>query len=319
MIDCDFVVEDLGIQEIDVYDIEVEDNHNFFANDLLVHNSIYVYVDKVIEKVGGEERFESTEKLVDFLDRFGKERMEPIIDKGYRELCEYMNNYEHLMFMDREAIAGPPIRSEGLGGFWTGKKRYGLNVWDMEGTRFAEPKLKIMGLETQRSSTPKACQKSLKECIRRMLQEGESSLQEYYAVFEKEFRQLDYREVAVVSSANNIAKYSDSYGNPVKGTPYHIKGALCYNRQALAKSMDPIREGEKIMILPLKAGNPFGEICFAWRSGTRIPNEFESEVLKWLDWALLFNKTFVKPLSNITEASKIHYEKVASLADLFDI
>ena len=282
-------------------------------------DSVYVLVNNVIDKVGGEDRFDDTEKLVDFLDNFGKHRMEPIIDKGYRELCEYMNNYEHLMFMDREAIAGPPLKSAGIGGFWTGKKRYALNVWDMEGTRFAEPKLKIMGLETQRSSTPKACQKSLKECIRRMLQEGEESLQEYYGIFEQEFRKLDYLDVAAVSSANNLQKYSDSNGYPIKGCPYAVKSVLCYNRNARKFGLDPIREGEKVMIVPLKDRNPFGEICFGWLSGTRIPPEIESEVLKWLDWPLLFNKTFVKPLENITTAAKLQYEKVASLTDLFDI
>lgn len=282
-------------------------------------DSCYVIVNNVVDKVGGEDRFENIGQLVDFLDNFGKHRMEPIIDKGYRELCEYMNNYEHLMFMDREAIAGPPLKSAGIGGFWTGKKRYALNVWDMEGTRFAEPKLKIMGLETQRSSTPKACQKSLKECIRRMLQEGEESLQEYYGIFEQEFRKLDYLEVAAVSSANNLQKYSDSNGYPIKGCPYAVKSVLCYNRNARKYGLDPIREGEKVMIVPLKDRNPFGEICFGWLSGTRIPPEIESEVLKWLDWPLLFNKTFVKPLENITTAAKLQYEKVASLTDLFDI
>ena len=281
-------------------------------------DSIYVLVDAVIEKVGGESKFKDTTQLVDFLDKFGKDRMEPIIDKAYRELAEYMNNYEHLMFMDREAIAGPPLNSKGIGGFWTGKKRYAINVWDMEGTRFAEPKLKIMGMETQRSSTPKACQKSLKECIRRMLQEGEASLQEYYKEFEAEFRGLDYKVVAAVSSANNLAKYSDAHGFPVKGCPYQVKAALCFNRTAKKYGLDPIREGEKVMILPLKDRNPFGEICMGWLSGTKIPPEIEAEVLRWVDMPLLFNKTFVKPLDNMTQAAKLTYEKKASLSDLFD-
>ena len=32
-----FKIKDLGIHEINVYDIEVEDNHNFFGNNILVH------------------------------------------------------------------------------------------------------------------------------------------------------------------------------------------------------------------------------------------------------------------------------------------
>ena len=32
-------------------------------------------------------------------------------------------------------------------GIWTVKKRYILNVWDSEGVRYDDPKLKIMGIE----------------------------------------------------------------------------------------------------------------------------------------------------------------------------
>ena len=39
-------------------------------------------------------------------------------------------------------------------GIWTAKKRYILNVWDSEGVRYEDPKLKIMGIEAVKSSTP---------------------------------------------------------------------------------------------------------------------------------------------------------------------
>uniref|UniRef100_UPI003CDF86F8 DNA-directed DNA polymerase n=1 Tax=Aeromonas phage Aes123 TaxID=1198018 RepID=UPI003CDF86F8 len=38
----EFEIEDLGVMEIDVYDIEVDGNHNFFGNDILVHASVYL-------------------------------------------------------------------------------------------------------------------------------------------------------------------------------------------------------------------------------------------------------------------------------------
>ena len=41
MFTSDFDVEDLGYEDVSVYDIEVEDNHNFFGNKICVHNSIY--------------------------------------------------------------------------------------------------------------------------------------------------------------------------------------------------------------------------------------------------------------------------------------
>ncbi|WKV23391.1 DNA-directed DNA polymerase [Salmonella phage SEA1] len=279
-------------------------------------DSVYVSVDKVIEKVG-LERFKNTNDLVEFMNQFGKKKMEPMIDKAYRELCEYMNNKEHLMHMDREAISCPPLGSKGIGGFWKAKKRYALNVYDMEDTRYTEPHLKIMGMETQQSSTPKAVQAALEESIRRMLQEGEKSVQEYYKQFEKEYRGLDYKIIAEVKTCNDIAKYDDN-GWPGFKCPFHIRGALTYNRATAGFSATPILEGNKVMIVPLREGNPFGDKCIAWPSGTELPQEIRSEVLAWMDYTTLFQKSFVKPLTGMCEAAGMDYEEKASLEDMFD-
>ena len=48
--------------------------------------------------------------------------------------------------MDKEVIANK--------GIWTAKKRYILNVYNSEGVDYDEPKLKIMGIEAVKSSTP---------------------------------------------------------------------------------------------------------------------------------------------------------------------
>ena len=60
----DIVVEDLGIQTVDVYDIEVDENHNFFGNGILVHNSFYLTLDPFYkyhtikaDKQADEEKF----------------------------------------------------------------------------------------------------------------------------------------------------------------------------------------------------------------------------------------------------------------------
>lgn len=281
-------------------------------------DSIYVELTPLIIDKVGIEKFKDTMALVDFMDKFGSQKVEPVIDKGFRELCEYMNNKEHLMFMDREAIAVAPIGSDGVGGFWTAKKRYALNVYDMEGVRYTEPHLKIMGLETQRSTTPEAVQKALYESIRIMLQEGEVALQMYYKQFESEYKKLDPKRIAAVSSANNISKYSDKAGFPIGGCPYHIRGALAFNRAVKGfKDVDEIKEGEKIMILPLKSGNVFQEKCIAWVSGEKMPVEIEQDVLASIDYGALFNKSFVKPLETMSEAAGLEYEKRATLDFLF--
>lgn len=280
-------------------------------------DSIYVDVEKVVEKIG-IHIFRDTNHLVDFLDKFGRDKMEPVIEAGYQELREYMNNKEHLMFMDREAIAVAPMNTDGCGGFWTGKKRYALNVYDMEGTRYSEPHLKIMGLETQRSSTPEAIRGSLKECIRIMLQEGETPLQAYVKQFKSEMKEMDYRRVASVSSANGLSKWSDGHGFPNKGTPKHVKGVLLHNRLAAQHGFNRVIEGSKVMVLPLKDGNKFNENAFSWASGEPLPEPVVHDVLAAVDWVQLTSKTFDAPLDSMCQSAKMDYEKKATLFDMFD-
>lgn len=280
-------------------------------------DSIYVCVDNVVALIP-EGTFKTTDEKVTFLSRFGKEKMEPAIDKAYRELCEYMNNREHLMFMDREAISCPPLNSKGIGGFWKAKKRYALCVWDMEEVRFKTPKLKIMGMETQQTSTPKAVQDALEESIRLMLQEGEEALQEHYKKFEAEYRELDYKVIAQVKTANNVQKYNDGKGFPASKCPYHVRGVLTYNRATDGyDGILPIMEGEKVMVLPLKEGNIFQDKCIAWPSGTELPKEIRDDVLASIDYGELFVKSFADPLAGMCEASGLNYEHKADLADLF--
>ena len=280
-------------------------------------DSLYLELSPLIEKVG-LDRFKDTKSLVDFLDAVGNKKIQPVINAGFDEMREYLNNYEQLMFMDREAISCPPLGSKGVGGVWKAKKRYALSVYDMEGVRFTKPHLKIMGMETQQSSTPKAVQDALLESIRRILQEGEKSLQEFYKKTEIEFRELDYRVIAATKTANNIAKYNDG-GFAGHKCPKHIRGVLAYKR-AIAKydNLPDIVEGEKIMMLPLKPGNPFGDTVISWPSGNKLPDEIRDDVLKHMDIAEMFGKTFKKPLEGIAEAAGLQYEVKASLSDLFD-
>jgi len=68
----DFSIEDLGIQEEWVFDLEVQDNHNFFANDICLHNSVYVTLEKLIIKKFGEdyENTVSNERLIEFTKNY---------------------------------------------------------------------------------------------------------------------------------------------------------------------------------------------------------------------------------------------------------
>lgn len=274
-------------------------------------DSVYVNVEKLVEKIG-LSRFKDTNHLVDFLDRFAVEKIEPMLTKAFKELAEYMNNTESYMNMDREVIAMAELGTEGLGAIWTGKKRYALNVFDNEGVRYAEPQLKIMGIETQRSSTPKIVGRGLEEAIRVMLQEGITPLQKFVENYRNKFllnyRELDYKELAGVSSANNLEKYSDENMMPLSRCPAHVKGALAYNRLVKERNVStPIREGGKIMWLQLKPSNPYKSDRFSWESGENIPYEFR-DVLDYVDYMSILDKHFFPALKRLTDAGGFSYE-----------
>ena len=110
-------------------------------------DSIYVRFDELVSRV-------NPKNPVDFLDTIAKEKIEPFINKSYQELADYTTAFDQKMFMKREVIADK--------GIWTAKKRYILNAWDVEGVRFKEPQLKVMGQEMVKSSTPAPCREKMK-------------------------------------------------------------------------------------------------------------------------------------------------------------
>lgn len=246
------------------------------------------------------------EQIVDLLNQFCEKKIIPVINRATDELAEYMNAYDNFMSMKRECIAST--------GFWTAKKRYALNVWDKEGIRYKTPKLKIVGLETVKSSTPDFVVPALEECISIILSKTNSDLFEYVSEFEAKFRSKDYRDIAFVSSVNGIDKYSDKQGNPLKGCPGHVKGVLTYNRHT---KRTKIKNGDKVGLLPIIQPNAFRSPSIAYPS-EGLDDDMKDSILKLLDYATLYEKTFLKPLEAITNAIGWKIEDTNDLSSFFE-
>lgn len=303
----DFAVEDLGEIEQFVYDIEVEDNHNFFANDICVHNSVYLRLDKLVKKVLPKEKDRA--KIVDFLDKASKKVIQPFITDRYAKLADMMNAFENRMFMEREVIADK--------GIWTAKKRYMLNVWDSEGVRYENPKMKIMGIETARSSTPLIVREKLKTAIAIVLREDNDRLIDFIEDFRREFKKLQPEEVAFPRSCNGMAKYSGVNTIYDKGTPIAVKGSLVYNhflqQRKLSKKYRLIVEGDKIKFIYLKEPNPLREKVISFPN--TIP--LELKIHDYLDYDMQFEKSFIDPLTNILEKIGWKMDRETTLESLF--
>ena len=269
-------------------------------------DSIYLTLDKLVEATCKDKSKADTLK---FLNKVVSSRIEPFIDKCFDELAEYTNAIKQKMVMKREVIADK--------GIWTAKKRYMLNVLDEEGITFEEPKLKIMGIEAVKSSTPEVCRGKIKEAIKLIMTKGEDELQAFVADFKKEFYQMTAEQISFPRSCNNLKKYKHSSNIFIKGTPIHVKGALIYNenlkRFKLHRKYPIIQEGDKLKFLKLKEANPFKFDVISYV--TKLPSEFKLQ--EYIDYDIMFQKTFLDPMSFILNSIGWEYEKTASLEDFF--
>ena len=270
-------------------------------------DSIYISLDKLVKLTCAEKTLEQT---TNFIDKVVRTRLEPFINKCFKELADYTNAFKNVLVMKREAIANK--------GIWTAKKRYMLSVLDEEGIRLSKPKLKIMGIEAVKSSTPQVCRGKIKEAIEIIMNKEEDDLHKFVADFKKEFFTLDAEQISFPRSCNNIKKYRHASNIFIKGTPIHVKGALIYNHQIqqfnLTNKYPLIQEGDKIKFIKLIEANPFKYDVISYI--TKLPKEFN--LAKYIDYEVQFEKTFLDPLRFILNSIGWNYEKQASLESFFE-
>ena len=271
-------------------------------------DSIYLNLGPLVHSVyKGREK--TAESIVTFLDKVCKLELEKYIESSYEALATYVGAYEQKMIMKRENIANK--------GIWTAKKRYILNVWDSEGVRYEKPKLKIMGIEAVKSSTPAACRNSIRDCLTVIMNEDEEAAQKFVADFKAHFEELPIEDISFPRGCNNLNKWANPSGIYTKGTPIHVRGALLYNhynkKNKLTHKYPLIQDGEKIKFVYLKTPNKIAENVISYLN--TFPKEFGLD--KQVDYELQFNKSFLEPIKVIMDVIGWQPEKVASLEFLF--
>ena len=272
-------------------------------------DSIYLNLGPVVDKFFGNKS-DDKNKIVELLDKVCKDKLEPFIDASYQELAAYVNAYDQKMIMKRENIADR--------GIWTAKKRYILNVWDSEGVRYKEPKMKIMGLETARSSTPQYFRDKLYAAFKIIISKTNDELISFINDIRAETREQGQEGVAFPRGVNNLEKYKHRTDIYSKGTPIHVRGALLYNdfvrKNKLQHKYPFIQEGEKIKFIYLKTPNPLHENCVSFFS--TIPPEMNLD--KYVDYQLQFEKSFLEPLKNVLNCVGWTHEKKVTLGRFFE-
>ena len=272
-------------------------------------DSIYLNMGPLVETVyKGREK--TDESVVGFLNKVSEMELEPYIQSSYEELAEYVSAYDQKMIMKRENIASS--------GIWTAKKRYMLNVWDSEGVRYNKPKLKMMGIEAVKSSTPAPCRAAIKDAINIMMNGTEKDLLSFIDSFKDEFNSLPPEDIAFPRSVNGLRKFKASGTVYTKGTPLHVRGTLLYNfyiaKNKLQYKYPLVQEGEKIKYIYLRRPNKISNenvISFL----NTFPRELGVE--GQIDRDAQFKKAFLDPLRIITNVIGWETEKVSNLEFLF--
>ena len=285
--------------------LKTEDVDYVIASDT---DSIYINFGPLVDKFFSAKSGDKA-AIVGILDKICQEKLEPFIESSYERLASYVNAYDQKMQMKRENIADR--------GIWTAKKRYILNVWNSEGVQYTEPKLKMMGIEAVKSSTPAPCRRMIKEALQLMMSGTEEDVIDFIDKSRAEFKNLPPEQISFPRSVSDVTKYKGSSTIYIKGTPIHVRGALLYNyylkEKKLTNKYSLIQNGEKIKFCYLKKPNPMHENVISFIQD--FPKELDID--KYLDYDLQFEKSFLEPLKIILDSIGWSVEKTINLELFF--
>jgi DNA polymerase elongation subunit (family B) len=268
-----------------VYDMEVDsEEHTFFANDILIHNSCVLKMKELLSLKGikfqnedgtlTKEVYEEAQKIEQYLNTK--------INEWAR--AELKSNDPRFSFK-RELI--------GSCGLFLAKKRYVLHMLDDEGIPCS--KYKYTGVEVVRTTMPKQIKPYAKKIIETMIStksraEVDKVVQECYEIF----KTLPIKDLAFVMGIKGYRKYTSSltdFNIPSgTGTPVHVKSAYYYNKFLkefnIENKYETINDGDKCRFFYVEQPNKYRiESCgfkYEW------PEEL-NDIIK-IDHEKMFNK-----------------------------
>jgi DNA polymerase elongation subunit (family B) len=252
-------------------------------------DSVYVNFDLVVPHLVPKNY--PKEKTTDAIDKFCRDVINPKIQSWFEELGRYTNVREQKLKMARECIADRAI--------WRGKNNYILNMVDKKGVRYYPPKLKIVGIEAIKSSTPAVCRKAIKDIFGIIMNGTCDDAKEYVTKFKSEYSSFPFEKIAFPRGLKVLEEYFDETKLYRKGTPAHVRGGILYNeylvRCGLSTKYPLIYKGDKIKFAYLKSPNPLGDDVIAVPS--ELPPEFGLD--KYVDRERQFQQTFLDIIESI--------------------
>lgn len=272
-----------------VYDIEVDDEtHTFVANDILVHNSIYMKFDEVIKK----SSWQGSEK--DFILKLYEVRLNGYIERIMQRYAE-ANNSENFLSFELESIAKNAI--------WLAKKKYLQNiVWKDPDMHFNElTKISTKGFEIIQGSTPVFAREKLKTLITYILSTKKVDMQEMARMLKeikRQFKLTNIDQLAEAKKVNNYQKYivNDYDGFEVASKcPIGVRAAGYHNyllhNSPYRKKYKPLGNGERL------------KIYFTTEAACEVfaysPGDYPYEFAPPIDYDAQFEKVILDPLNRV--------------------
>lgn len=285
-----------------VYDMEVSDSsHTFFANDILVHNSIYVRMDNILKILFGTvdidwNDVETFQKLKKFVD----DKFQTILNNHVKEyICNKFHTSEKRIEFKREKISSE--------GDYICKKRYVVHVRDNEGVEC--DKFSYTGVDIAKNELPQKIKDILQELVEKMMKNkwrGNENIQPEISKIYEEYQKFDLNDIGFIKNLST-PKEATGFLKLEKGAGVHARAAEIYNQLienlGILNKHDKINRGDRFHYIYVKTGNKYGIDCIAWKD--KYPKEFKK--IFEPDMNVMFEKTIVAPLKKFLEIHNASY------------
>lgn len=312
------IVEVTSVEQLDdyqeeyVYDLEMYDGEQpwFFANDILIHNSVYFSLNCIEDQVPIKR----------------DEDINPDFYSAVQKLEDYLNvnitqwAQKSLKTQDSRFV----FKRECIGdvGLFLQKKRYVLHVLDDEGIKVN--KFKYTGVEVVRTTMPNAIKPYAKNIIETMLstQSLEKTNNVLNEAYEK-FKELNVEDLAFVMGLKGYEKYAKQCKDfkIQKGTPIHVKAAYLHNmlnaKHNLQHKYEDITSGDKVRYFRVEQPNKYGIEVFGFKYV--FPEEYKG--LFKVDYDLMFEKILFNSIERFYQSVNWQIRKPSEnvRCDFFDL
>lgn len=285
-----------------VYDISMQNNKTFYANNILVHNTDSVYLS--LEDVVADLKMRNLlpEKYKNDIPLFCYDIVElglnDYINQAYDTYAKKFNT-KNIQKFELENILYNVI-------FLAKKKYVGDLAWK-EGSGFVEPnkKLKITGIEIIQSSTPKFCRTHLQEMLNYIFKHTDDfKMSDFILMLNDIKRKFKIQPIEDISFSKSLGDYEKFILEDKKEfkiaekCPIHVRGGGYHNyllnsSEEFKNKYKKIKTGDKIKFYHAKDG-----LCnvFSFLAG-----DYPYEIAPEIDFDLQFEKTIIDPINRILD------------------